>query len=168
MKLAPCCLLLLVVASQVAAEPQPVTQAPSTNSTNATTSLPEQQLGHWQTAASNTLAATTKLSFTIDVMKWHQEMNSQLVAPTSAPQNLGFAIRGAYQLSGKWQGYLQIERLPQPSAEAFQPSPHYHTGVRYTFSSGLFLEGGVLYEATAQPNTQDEQLTPRLSFGYQF
>lgn len=163
---------LSIVWAPLVATAEPV-QPPVTEtiSTVAISDSTQQQLGEWQTAASNTISPTEKLSFTINIMKWHEQMNSQLVAPTVTPQSLGIAIRGAYHFSGKWQGYLQIQ--PEQSPLLHTETQHhlgvaYQSGVRYTFSSGLFLEGALHYDTQPSAEAEVDQLLPQLSFGYHF
>jgi len=169
-------LLWLCLLASPLAFANPVPQAvpsppPQQGSTQA--AAPEQQLGYWQTAGSNTISPTTRLSFTIDVMKWREEMNSQLVAPTIQPEKLGFAIRGAYNFSGKWQGYLRVQRhqsqairkaaLNQAQTET---GVAYSSGVRFTLRSGLFLEGALSYDDEQAEDAS--QFIPQVSFGYKF
>lgn len=165
-----CWLMMMGIPLVATAEPvmPPIAKAISTI---AISDSSHPQLGQWQTAASNTIAPTNKLSFTINIMEWHEQMNSQLVAPTVTPQPLGVAIRGAYHFSGKWQGYLQIQPEPNP-IPLIEAQHHvgvaYQSGVRYTFASGLFLEGGIQYDDQPSAEAEVNQLLPQLSFGYHF
>ncbi|WP_087507119.1 hypothetical protein [Neiella marina] len=160
----------LATSPLLAADDVPPSTIPQAVSTTQFIS-PATTNGYWQVAGSGQFQLTNNVSVRVDYL--HYQPN---VANQHAKEPDAINLRGAYDFSNHWQGFVQVAGgtyiMSDPNTAMALQEQEADTmniggGVRYNFNNGVYLEGVV---QLADPTTDLERptITPLMSVGYQF
>lgn len=149
--------------ASISATPQPVsaTQFLSPISTS----------GYWHVAGSGEFHVTTNVSLRVDYLHYQPGEFEQ-----SSKQPDAINLRGAYDFSDHWQGFVQVAGgtyiMADPNTamalqEETNDTMNFGGGVRYNFDNGIYLEG-VVQLAEPTDDVEEYGLNPLMSVGYQF
>ncbi|MCM2681288.1 outer membrane beta-barrel protein [Echinimonas agarilytica] len=174
--------IITVVCALLAAGMSPILLAADEADADATQDLlpttrflsPEGTLGYWKLAASGQFQVSENVSVEVDYLNY--DPLSAFTNATSNAESNALNVRGAYEFTPHWQGFVQVGggvylmRDPNtalPLQNSTDSSVSYGGGVRYKFTNGIYFEGVVQVASPAVEDTPAD-LGPQMSVGYRF
>lgn len=116
-------------------------------------------------------------SLEVDYRPLPLALQETLWHPCCAEDGIQMSVRGALRFSDNWKGFIQVGSNIYPLNDqvrngAYNDGNFVGGGVRYTFDSGMYIEGAVNVNKTEPQATQDiaplQELLPMMSVGYHF
>ena len=127
--------------------------------------------GYWQLASTGQFKITPKFSLELDYLHYQTYK-----AEPEAPEPDIINLRGAYNFTHQWQGFVQVAggtylmRNPYTALALTSTKTETRTfggGIRYNFGGGLYLEG-IVQVVDPKTNSEPMEMSPLMSLGYRF